>query len=77
LTPGRGYDETGGILEGGPEKPLLALSITGGAGTELAVTVRSPLYFFQQVAQRHSIARAPLGNFRRVRRQPNDLLMRV
>jgi hypothetical protein len=35
------------------------------------------LYFFQQVAQRHSIVRAPVGSFRRVRRHPNDLLMSV
>jgi hypothetical protein len=43
----------------------------------VGTTARSPLYFFQQDAQRHSIVRLPLGNTRRVRRQPNDRLMRV
>jgi hypothetical protein len=54
-----------------------ALSELGGGGTMLGITTRPPLYFFQQLAQRHSIARAPFGSVRRVRRQPNERLIRV
>jgi hypothetical protein len=73
---GRGCEEGGKLLEAG----LLgraADSVLGASWRVAGTTTLSPLYFFQQAAQRHSTTTAPVASLRRVRRQPNDLLMRV
>jgi hypothetical protein len=64
----------GGDAFGDKRTPVSELD---GGGTMLGITIWPPLYFFQQLAQRHSIARAPLGSVRRVRRQPNERLIKV
>jgi hypothetical protein len=70
---GRGTYE-GGDAFGDKRTPVSEL---GRGGMMLDITTRPSLYFFQQLAQRHSIARAPFGSVRRVRRQPNERLIRV
>jgi hypothetical protein len=70
------YGAGGNVLAGGRLERGVA-EMTGVGIVALGTMSRSPLYFFQQDAHRHSIVSAPLGSFRRVRRHPNDLLMSV
>jgi hypothetical protein len=74
---GRGCEEGGKVLEAGLLGRSADDSVLGASGRVAGTTTLSPLYFFQQAAQRHSTTTAPVASLRRVRRQPNDLLMRV